>query len=127
VLISESTPDFPHAGAVHYSTQHAPTLGHLLQARRNDFSRGFFDAQLSNCNCRTGLARFLQPRSPTPAPPYKTKPSRSPLPFPLLSHIYDINANTHFISDFINNVDRRVIPSPNNTYDLLKQLHHDWT
>jgi hypothetical protein len=50
-----------------------------------------------------------------------------PAPFPLLSHIYDINANTDFINDFINNVDRRVIPSPNNTYDLLKQLHHDWT
>jgi hypothetical protein len=50
-----------------------------------------------------------------------------PAPFPLLSHIYDINANTHFINDFINNVDRRVIPSPNNTYNLLKQLHHDWT
>jgi len=43
-----------------------------------------------------------------------------PAPFPLLSHNYDINANTHFISDFINNVDRRVIPSPNYTYDLLK-------
>jgi hypothetical protein len=48
-------------------------------------------------------------------------------PFPLPSHIYDINADTHFINDFIHNVDRRVIPSPNNTYDLLKQLHHDWT
>lgn len=54
---------------------------------------------------------------------YKS-PSRPSLLFSLL---YNYRPKKTFINNCINIVQRRVIPSPNNTYTLTQQLQHDWT